>query len=68
MVRSMMSQTDIPVSFWGYALEIAAFILKRIPSKMMDKTPYEIWNGKNPLMSFLRIWRCEVLVKRQVSS
>ena len=27
MVRSMMSQTDLPISFWGYALETAAFIL-----------------------------------------
>ena len=27
MVRSMMSLTDLPLSFWGYALEIAAFTL-----------------------------------------
>jgi hypothetical protein len=25
MVRSMMGQTDLPLSFWGYALETAAF-------------------------------------------
>ena len=29
--------------------------------------PYDIWNGKKPLMSFLWIWGCEALVKRQVS-
>ena len=28
MVRSMMSLTDLPLSFWGYALETAAFMLK----------------------------------------
>ena len=28
MVRSMMSLTDLPISFWGYALETAAFTLK----------------------------------------
>ena len=66
MVRSMMSQTDLPISFWGYALETEAFILNRIPSKVVEKTPYEIWNGKKPLRSFLRIWGCEALVKRQV--
>ena len=33
MVRSMMSLTDLPISFWGYALEIAAFMLYRAPSK-----------------------------------
>ena len=28
MVRSMMSLIDLPLSFWGYALETAAFTLK----------------------------------------
>ena len=28
MVQSMMSLTDLPLSFWGYALETAAFMLK----------------------------------------
>ena len=28
MVRSMMSLIGLPLSFWGYALEIAAFTLK----------------------------------------
>ena len=28
MVRSMMSLTDLPILFWGYALETAAFTLK----------------------------------------
>ena len=26
-VRSMMSHTDLPLAFWGYALEIAAYVL-----------------------------------------
>ena len=33
MARSMMSLTDLPLSFWGYALEIATFMLNRAPSK-----------------------------------
>ena len=28
MVQSMMSLTDLPLSFWGYALETVAFTLK----------------------------------------
>ena len=34
MVRSMMSLTDLPLSFWGYALETARFTLNRAPSKI----------------------------------
>ncbi|GKC95170.1 retrotransposon protein, putative, ty1-copia subclass [Tanacetum coccineum] len=33
MVRSMMSQTTLPKSFWDYALESAARILNMIPTK-----------------------------------
>ena len=68
MVRSMMSQADLPNSFWGHALETAAFILNRVPSKSVEKTPYEIWTGKRPSMSFIKIWGCEAYVKRQVSN
>ena len=64
MVRSMMSQSDLPLSFWGYALETTAFTLNRVPSKSVDKTPYEIWTGKTPSLSFLKIWGCEAFVKR----
>jgi transposase InsO family protein len=64
MVRSMMSQSDLPLSFWGYALETAAFTLNRVPSKSVVKTPYEIWTRKTPSLSFLKIWGCEVFVKR----
>ena len=67
MVRSMMSHTDLHTSFWGYSLETAAFILNRVPSKSVQKTPYEIWTGKCPSMSFMKIWGCEAYVKRQVS-
>ena len=68
MVRSMMSKSNLPISFWGYALETATFILNRVPSKAVEKTPYEIWNGKTPSLSFLKIWGCEAYVKRQISN
>ena len=48
MVRSMMSLTDLPLLFWGYALETAAFTLNRAPSKSVETPPYELWFGKKP--------------------
>ncbi|GJV48998.1 zinc finger, CCHC-type containing protein [Tanacetum coccineum] len=63
MVRSMMSQTTLPKSFWDYALETAARILNMVPSKKVDKTPYEIWHGQAPKLSYLRVWGCEAFVK-----
>ena len=64
MVRSMMSLTDLPLLFWGYALEIAAFTLNRAPSKCVEMTPYELWFGKKPKLSFLKVWGCDAYVKR----
>ena len=64
MVRSMMSLVDMPLSFWGYALEIATFTLNRAPFKSLEMTPYELWFSKKPKMLFLIIWGCDAYVKR----
>ena len=63
MVRSMMPLTDLPLLFWGYALEIAAFTLNRAPSKSVETTPYELWFGKKPKLSFLNVSGCDAYVK-----
>ena len=64
MVRSMMSLTNLPLSFWGYALETAAFTLNRAPSKYIETPPYELWFGKKPKFSFLKVWGCDAYVKK----
>ena len=64
MVRSMMCFTDLPISFWGYALEMAAYVLNRVPSKSVSGTPYEIWRGKKPSLKYFKIWGCPAYVKR----
>ncbi|GJU71274.1 zinc finger, CCHC-type containing protein [Tanacetum coccineum] len=56
MVRSMMNLTTLPKSFWGYALESAARILNMVPTKKIERTLYEIWHGKAPKLSYLRIF------------
>ena len=48
----------------GYALETAAFLLNRAPSKSVEMTPYELWFGKKPKLSFLKVWGFHAYVKR----
>ncbi|GKA81883.1 retrovirus-related pol polyprotein from transposon TNT 1-94 [Tanacetum coccineum] len=62
MVRSMMNLTTLPLSFWDYALEPATRILNMVPTKTVYKTPYEL--RKVPNLSYLKVWGCEALVKR----
>nr|GFA47821.1 retrotransposon protein, putative, Ty1-copia subclass [Tanacetum cinerariifolium] len=54
MVRSMMSQTTLPKSFWDYALETVARILNMVPTKKVEKTPYEVWHRKALKLSYLK--------------
>ena len=64
MVRFMMRFAGLPISFWGYALESACYILNRVPSKSIAKTPYEMRMGRKPVLSHLRVWGCLAYVKR----
>ena len=59
-----MSLIDLPLSFWGYALETIAFTLNREPSKSIETTPYELWFSKKPKLSFLKVWGCDAYVKK----
>ncbi|XP_019264830.1 PREDICTED: uncharacterized protein LOC109242425 [Nicotiana attenuata] len=58
MVRSMLSYSNLPSSFWGYALEIAKYILNLVPSKSVPSTPVELWIGRKPSLRHIRVWVC----------
>ena len=60
-----MSHTDLPLSFWGCALETAAFTLNRAPSKSVETMPYELWFGKKPKLLFLKVWAAMLVKKLQ---
>nr|GEY58062.1 putative retrotransposon protein [Tanacetum cinerariifolium] len=47
-----------------YALETAVRILNMVPTKKFEKTPYEVWHGKAPKLSYLKVWGYEAFVKR----
>ena len=58
MVRSMMSYSSVPISLWGEALKTAMYILNRVPSKAVPKTPFELWTGRKPSLRHIHIWGC----------
>ena len=45
MVRSMRSNSKLPKSLWTKALKTAVYILNRVPTKLVPKTPFELWKG-----------------------
>jgi hypothetical protein len=58
MMRSMLSYSTLPISFWMEALKTAVHILNRVPSKSVPKTPYEMWTGRKLTLNYLHVWDC----------
>ncbi|KAG6635812.1 hypothetical protein CIPAW_11G068500 [Carya illinoinensis] len=48
MVRSMVSNSTLPKSLWGEVIKTTTYILNRVPSKSVPKTPFELWTGRTP--------------------
>jgi len=40
----------------------AFYLINRSPCKALDSTPYEVWIGKKPSVSHLRVFGCEAFV------
>ena len=58
MVRSMMSYSTLPTTFWGYALLTACYLLNNVPSNSVPKTPHELWTSKRTTLNHIHIWGC----------
>ena len=58
IVRSMISNSSLPKSLWTYALKTAVYLLNKIPSKAVPKTPFELWTGRKPSLRHLHVWGC----------
>ena len=54
MVRSMMSLTDLPLSFLGYALETAAFTLNRHHQNSLRRHHMNCGLARNQSCRFLK--------------
>lgn len=56
--RTLLYESGLPSSFWAEAVAYVAHTANLTPRKNKSKTPYEIWNGKVPNISYLRTFGC----------
>lgn len=54
----MLSSSNLPKSLWTEALKMAMYILNRVPTKAVPKTPFELWKGWKPSLRHMRAWGC----------
>ena len=56
MVRSMIVLTTLSESLWSEALKTVVYLFNRVPSKIVTKTLYELWNEKSLSIRHLHVW------------
>ncbi|KAG8497142.1 hypothetical protein CXB51_008390 [Gossypium anomalum] len=60
-VRCMLSNANLPKSFWAEAASTACFLINRSPSVAIEKkNPQEVWSGNPSNYSNLKIFGCLV--------
>lgn len=61
--RCMLFYANLEKRLWAEALATAAYIINRSPTKPLEgKTPYELWKGKKPNLSHLKIFGSVAMV------
>ena len=54
---SMISHSTLPDALWGETVKTVVYILNRVPSKVVAKTPHELlWTSKKPSIRHLHVW------------
>lgn len=62
MARCMLLDAGMEKCYWPEALNTAAYLQNVLPSSAVDKTPHELWYGKKPDLSILRVFGCKAEV------
>ena len=59
----MLSGALLGHEFQAEAVDTACYLVNRSPSSALeDKTPQEVWTGKKPSLSHLRVFGCDEYV------
>jgi hypothetical protein len=63
MARSMIYASRVSLGYWGAAINTAAYIRNRVPTRTLNGiTPFEAWTGAKPSLDHLRVFGCKAYV------
>jgi hypothetical protein len=61
--RSMLDGVGIVQELWAEAVDTTKYLLNMsLSSALVDTTPHEVWFGKKPSVSHLKVFRCDAFV------
>ena len=59
VVRSLLTRSGVPKTFWSEAVNWSIHILNRSPTlAVQNMTPEEAWSGQRPVVDHFRIFGC----------
>nr|GEW87570.1 hypothetical protein [Tanacetum cinerariifolium] len=57
--KTMLADSKLPTTFWAEAVKTACYMQNRVlVVKPYNKTPYELFHGRTPTLSFMRPFGC----------
>ena len=63
MARTMLCENSVPRHFWVEAVNTACYVQNRILIRpLLNKTPYELWKGRRPNISYFHSFGCECFI------
>ncbi|KAL0288213.1 UNVERIFIED_CONTAM: Retrovirus-related Pol polyprotein from transposon TNT 1-94 [Sesamum calycinum] len=69
LVHSMLSEKNVPRTFWSEAVKWVVRVLNRSPTlAVKDKTPEKAWSGLKPSVQHFKIFGCVTYVHIQDNS
>ncbi|GJT70857.1 putative ribonuclease H-like domain-containing protein [Tanacetum coccineum] len=61
--RTMLADSKLPTTFWAEAVNTACYVQNKVlVIKPHNKTPYELFLGRKPALSFMRPFRCPITI------
>ncbi|GJY24791.1 retrovirus-related pol polyprotein from transposon TNT 1-94, partial [Tanacetum coccineum] len=61
--KTMLAGSKLPTTFWVKAVNTACYVQNKVlVGKPHNKTPYELFHGRTPTLSFMRPFRCPVTI------
>ena len=63
-VRSLLYGSGLSPKYWSAALSHAVYLHNRRVHMVTRRTPYEMWHGKKPNLTHLRVFGSRVCVKK----
>ncbi|KAL5569300.1 hypothetical protein UlMin_025875 [Ulmus minor] len=66
MARTLLNENNLPKYFWGEAVHASCYVLNRVSIRpILKKTPYELWKGKKPNISYFKVFGCKCFILNQ---